>query len=112
MVEDDIITHPAEGSLHTLFRTFRELLYDDRHRESIALVMGQAAQGQEVLCGVHQQCLATHFFNSLECDGREHMALVQAVIAQQGRGRCSAAASCQLSRKSFGLAWATSCRTI
>jgi GTP cyclohydrolase II len=81
-----MITCLAEGPLHTLFGMFRELLYDDGHRESIALVMGQVGQGQEVLCRVHSQCLAAHVFNSVECDCREQMALAQALIAQQGRG--------------------------
>jgi GTP cyclohydrolase II len=44
-----MITRLAEGPWHTLFGSFRELLYDDGHRESIALVMGQVEEGQEVL---------------------------------------------------------------
>jgi GTP cyclohydrolase II len=81
-----MITRLAEGPLHTLFGTFRELLYADGHQESIALVMGQVAQGREVWCRVHSQCLAAHVFNSLDCDCREQMALAQAVIAERGCG--------------------------
>jgi GTP cyclohydrolase II len=86
VVEDDMIIRLAEGPLHTLFGTFREFLYDDGHQESIALVMGQVEQGQDIFCRVHSQCLAAHVFNSLECDCREQMALAQSVIAQHGRG--------------------------
>jgi GTP cyclohydrolase II len=81
-----MIIRRAEGPLHTLFGTFRELLYDDGQQESIALVMGQVEQGQDIFCRVHSQCLAAHVFNSLDCDCREQMALAQALIAQQGRG--------------------------
>jgi GTP cyclohydrolase II len=81
-----MIIRRAEGPLHTLFGTFQELLYDDGQQESIALVMGQVGQGEEVLCRVHSQCLAAHVFNSVECDCREQMALAQAAIAHAGRG--------------------------
>jgi GTP cyclohydrolase II len=81
-----MITRLAEGPLHTVFGTFRELLYGDGHRESIALVMGHVEGGPEVLCRVHSHCLGAHVFNSVECDCREQMALAQARIAQEGCG--------------------------
>jgi len=81
-----MIIRLAEGSLHTMFGTFKEVLYYDGQQESVALVMGQVEQGQEIFCRVHSSCLAAHVFNSLECDCREQMALAQSVIAQQGRG--------------------------
>jgi GTP cyclohydrolase II len=86
VVEDNMIIRLAEGALHTLFGTFQEVLYYDGQHESIALVMGQIEQGEEILCRVHSQCLTAHVFNSLECDCREQMALAQSVIAQEGRG--------------------------
>jgi GTP cyclohydrolase II len=86
MGEGDMLTRLAEGPLHTGFGTFQELLYDDGRQESIALVMGQVEEGQNVLCRVHSHCLGAHVFNSVECDCREQMALAQGVIAQQGRG--------------------------
>jgi GTP cyclohydrolase II len=85
-VEDDMIIRLAEGPLHTLFGTFREYLYYDGQQESMALVRGQVAQGQEIFCRVHSSCLAAHVFNSLECDCREQMALAQALIEQEGCG--------------------------
>jgi GTP cyclohydrolase II len=81
-----MIIRLAEGPLHTLFGTFREFLYYDGQQESIALVMGQVAQGQDIFCRVHSQCLDAHLFNSLECDCREQMALAQSLIEQQGCG--------------------------
>jgi GTP cyclohydrolase II len=85
-VEDDMIIRQEEGPLHTRFGTFREVLYDDGHHESVALVMGAVEQGEAVWCRVHSSCLAAHAFNSVECDCREQMALAQAAIAQEGRG--------------------------
>ena len=81
-----MIIRLAEGTLPTRFGTFQEVLYYDGQHESIALLMGEIAEGQEVLCRVHSSCLAAHVFNSVECDCREQMALAQAVIAQEGRG--------------------------
>jgi GTP cyclohydrolase II len=81
-----MITRLAEGPLPTVFGTFREVLYADGQRESIALVMGEVEQGREILCRVHSHCLGAHVFNSVECDCREQMALAQAVIAHEGRG--------------------------
>jgi GTP cyclohydrolase II len=81
-----MISRLAEGPLHTVFGTFQELLYEDGQQESIALVMGQVEEGQNVLCRVHAHCLGAHAFNSLECDCREQMALAQALIAHEGRG--------------------------
>jgi GTP cyclohydrolase II len=81
-----MITRLAEGPLHTLFGTFREILYGDGHRESIALVMGQVERGEDVWCRVHSHCLGAHVFNSVACDCREQMALAQAVIAHEGGG--------------------------
>jgi GTP cyclohydrolase II len=81
-----MIIRLAEGPLHTVFGTFRELLYKDGYRESIALVMGQVEEGEEIFCRVHSHCLGAHVFNSVECDCREQMALAQSLIAQEGRG--------------------------
>jgi GTP cyclohydrolase II len=81
-----MITRLAEGPLHTVFGTFQEILYEDGQRESIALVMGQVDEGQEIFCRVHAHCVGAHVFNSLECDCREQMALAQALIAHEGRG--------------------------
>jgi GTP cyclohydrolase II len=81
-----MIIRLVEEPLHTLFGTFREFLYYEGQQESIALVMGQVAQGQDIFCRLHSQCLAAHTFNSLECDCREQMALAQSLIEQHGCG--------------------------
>ncbi len=69
----------AEGNLKTKFGDFREILYYDGQSESIAIVMGDVAGEENVLCRVHSSCLGAHVFNSIECDCREQMEMLQAM---------------------------------
>lgn len=81
-----MIIRLAERELKTKFGTFREILYYDGQAESIAIVMGDAEDGEDVLCRVHSHCIGAHVFNSVECDCREQMAAAQAAIQREGRG--------------------------
>jgi GTP cyclohydrolase II len=85
-VDTSMIIRIAEGQLQTRFGTFLEILYYDGQKESIALVMGNAEQGEDVLCRIHSHCLSAHVFNSIECDCREQMEMAQALIEQKGSG--------------------------
>jgi 3,4-dihydroxy 2-butanone 4-phosphate synthase/GTP cyclohydrolase II len=76
----------AERALETKFGVFTEILYFDGQKESIALVKGDVAQGENVLCRVHSHCISAHVFNSIECTCREEMAAAQALIEETGRG--------------------------
>ena len=76
----------AERDLRTKYGTFREILYYDGQSESIALVMGDVKNCENVLCRVHSHCIGAHVFNSIECTCREEMAAAQAAIEQAGRG--------------------------
>jgi GTP cyclohydrolase II len=76
----------AEAPLHTKFGTFLEMLYYDGQQESIAIVMGDVRQHDNVLCRLHSHCVSAHLFNSIDCDCREQMELAQAMIEQQGAG--------------------------
>jgi GTP cyclohydrolase II len=76
----------AEAPLHTKFGTFLEILYYDGQQESIAIVMGDVREGDNVLCRLHSHCISAHLFNSIDCDCREQMELAQAMIEQQGAG--------------------------
>ena len=76
----------AEASLHTKFGTFLEILYYDGQQESIAIIMGDVRQRDNVLCRLHSHCVSAHLFNSIDCDCREQMELAQAMIEQQGTG--------------------------
>jgi GTP cyclohydrolase II len=76
----------AEAPLHTRFGTFLEILYYDGQQESIAIVMGDVREGDNVLCRLHSHCVSAHLFNSIDCDCREQMELAQAMIERQGAG--------------------------
>jgi GTP cyclohydrolase II len=76
----------TERDLKTKFGTFREILYYDGQAESIAIVMGDVAEKENVLCRVHSQCTGAHIFNSIECECREEMERSQFLIERAGRG--------------------------
>jgi GTP cyclohydrolase II len=76
----------AERELRTKFGVFREFLYYDGQKESIAIVMGDVAGRTDVLCRIHSHCIGAHVFNSVECTCREEMAAAQATIQNEGRG--------------------------
>lgn len=76
----------AERELRTKFGTFSEVLYYDGQAESIALVMGDVADVEKVLCRLHSSCISAHVFNSIECECREEMETSQTMIEQAGKG--------------------------
>ena len=76
----------AKRELKTKYGTFTEILYYDGQRESIAIVMGDVADQDDVLCRVHSHCIGAHVFNSIECTCREEMAAAQSAIQDAGRG--------------------------
>lgn len=81
-----MIVRIAEGTLKTKFGTYIQYLYYDGQKETIALVMGNVADQESVLCRVHSQCIHGHVFNSIECDCREQMEMSQRLIEEAGRG--------------------------
>lgn len=76
----------AEAPLRTKFGTFQEILYYDGQQESLAIVMGEVRDQEQVLCRLHSHCVSAHLFNSIECDCREQMDIAQAMIEQAGAG--------------------------
>lgn len=81
-----MIVRIAEGTLKTKFGTYRQSLYYDGQKETIALVLGDVANQENVLCRVHSQCIHGHVFNSIECDCREQMEMSQRLIQEAERG--------------------------
>lgn len=81
-----MIIRLAEGILQTRFGTFNQILYYDGQKETIALVMGDIAHRENVLCRVHSHCISAHVFNSIECDCREQMETAQRLIQEKGSG--------------------------
>ena len=76
----------ADRELKTKFEVFREVLYYDGQKESIALVMGDVEARENVFCRIHSACVSAHVFNSVECECREEMETAQALIQREGRG--------------------------
>jgi GTP cyclohydrolase II len=76
----------AEGDLKTKYGNYHELLFYDGQKETIALVMGDVAGEESVLCRVHSSCIYGHNFNSIECDCREQMEISQQLIQKAGKG--------------------------
>lgn len=76
----------SQRELRTKFGTFIEILYYDGNKESIALMMGDVENGENVLCRIHSHCIGAHVFNSVECTCREEMDGSQALIERAGRG--------------------------
>ena len=81
-----MIRRLAERELKTKFGTFTEILYYDGQKESIAILMGDVADQDNVLCRVHSHCIGAHIFNSIECTCREEMESAQRMIEREGRG--------------------------
>lgn len=76
----------TERDLATKFGTFREILYYDGQRESIALVLGNVENGENILCRVHSACVSGHVFNSVECECQAEMETAQSLIQKAGKG--------------------------
>ncbi|MDW3211449.1 MAG: GTP cyclohydrolase [Reichenbachiella sp.] len=81
-----MIVKLAEGPLKTKFGEFTEALYYDGQKESIALMIGDLAGAEDVLCRVHSSCIFGHYFNSVECDCQEQMDISQQLIGEAGKG--------------------------
>ena len=81
-----MIIRLAERELKTKFGVFTEILYYDGLAESIALVMGDVAGRENVLCRIHSACIGGHVFNSVECECADEMAAAQAAIQAAGKG--------------------------
>lgn len=81
-----MIIQLAEGLLRTKYGEFREVLFYDGQKESIALFMGEIAGAENVLCRVHSSCIFGHYFNSIECDCQEQLNNAQARIQEAGQG--------------------------
>lgn len=76
----------TERDLQTKYGTFREILYYDGQKESIALVMGNVEAEENVICRVHSACVSGHVFNSVECECQAEMEAAQGLIQKAGKG--------------------------
>ncbi len=81
-----MVVQLAEGNLKTKFGEYREVLYYDGQKEAFALVMGNVAGEEAVLCRVHSSCIFAHHFNSIECDCREQMEISSNSSSRKAKG--------------------------
>ena len=81
-----MIVKLTEGELKTKYGEFKEALYYDGQKESIALIMGSVKDEENVLCRMHSSCIFGHYFNSVECDCQEQMDISQKLIQKAGKG--------------------------
>ena len=76
----------TERDLQTKYGTFREILFYDGQKESIALVMGDVENEVDLICRVHSACVSGHVFNSVECECQAEMEAAQSAIQCAGKG--------------------------
>lgn len=81
-----MIVRLAEGTIKTTFGEFKEYLYYDGKKESIAFVKGDIENQEDILCRIHSSCIFGHYFNSIECDCKEQMDAAQKLIHENGKG--------------------------
>ncbi len=55
-------------------------------REQLALVMGDVADGRDVLVRVHSECLTSEVFGSMRCDCKPQLDDAMRQVAAEGRG--------------------------
>lgn len=81
-----MIAKIAEGNLKTQYGQYREQLFYDGQKESVAMILGDVQGQADVLCRVHSACLFGHYFNSIECDCRQQMEISQQLIGKAEKG--------------------------
>ena len=88
LAHESLVRREADAKLPTKFGEFEimgyeNLLNGDHH---VALVMGDVANGEPVLCRVHSECLTGDVFGSSRCDCGEQLHQAMRMIAKEGRG--------------------------
>lgn len=76
------------AKLPTKYGTFEAHGYVDQRsgEHHVALVKGNVADGEPVLCRVHSECLTGDTFGSLRCDCGEQRSRAMRQIEKEGRG--------------------------
>ena len=85
---ESLIRREADAKLPTKYGNFEiygyeNILNGDHH---VALVMGDVADGEPVLCRVHSECLTGDTFGSLRCDCGKQLQSAMQQIEREGRG--------------------------
>ncbi|MBR2696790.1 MAG: bifunctional 3,4-dihydroxy-2-butanone-4-phosphate synthase/GTP cyclohydrolase II [Parasporobacterium sp.] len=85
---ESLVRREADAKLPTKYGNFEIMGYEnvlngDHH---VALVMGDVADGEPVLCRVHSECLTGDVFGSSRCDCGDQLHQAMQQIAEEGRG--------------------------
>ena len=83
-----LVERVTESELPTKYGYFKAYGYVNKinGEHHIALVKGDVANGEPVLCRVHSECLTGDAFGSLRCDCGEQLAEALRRIEKAGRG--------------------------
>ena len=87
-LHDRIMERTAKAKLPTKYGDFEIYGYKNtiNGKSHVALVMGDVADGEPVLCRVHSECLTGDVFGSCRCDCGEQLAEAMKKINEAGRG--------------------------
>lgn len=87
-LHDKIMEHCAKAFLPTKYGEFDIYGYKNiiTGKSHVALVKGDVANGEPVLCRVHSECLTGDVFGSCRCDCGEQLAESMKKINEAGRG--------------------------
>jgi 3,4-dihydroxy 2-butanone 4-phosphate synthase/GTP cyclohydrolase II len=85
---DFFMKQVAKAKLPTKFGEFDMYGFKNtiNGNEHVALVMGDVADGEPVLCRVHSECLTGDVFGSYRCDCGQQLSSAMENIAKAGRG--------------------------
>lgn len=85
---DSLIQREAKAKLPTKYGEFDIYGYQNKlnGEHHLALVMGDVANGEPVLCRVHSECLTGDVFGSKRCDCGEQLEEALKEINKEGRG--------------------------
>ena len=85
---ENLVTRGAIANLPTELGDFRAHGYRDvlDGSEHVALVLGDIADGENVLVRVHSECLTGDVFGSLRCDCGPQLRAAMKAVADEGRG--------------------------
>lgn len=83
-----LVERVTEADMPTKYGNFRAYGYVNKinGEHHVALVKGDIANGEPVLCRVHSECLTGDAFGSLRCDCGEQLAEAMRRIEKAGRG--------------------------
>lgn len=88
MRNESLVQREAAAKLPTKYGEFIIYGYQNKvnGEHHVALVMGDVADGEPVLCRVHSECLTGDVFGSERCDCGDQLHEAMKAIAREGRG--------------------------